>query len=69
MHTQDCPKCNVCIEKNGGCSHMTCNRCKHEFCWICLNDWKTHGASYDCNRYKGNPELDNAREALNRYTQ
>jgi hypothetical protein len=48
---------------------MTCNRCKHEFCWICLNDWKTHGASYDCNRYKGNPELDNAREALNRYTQ
>lgn len=69
VHTQDCPKCGVCIEKNGGCSHMTCNRCKHEFCWTCLNDWKTHGATYDCNRYKGNPELDNAREALNRYTQ
>lgn len=33
VHTQDCPKCKVCIEKNGGCSHMTCNRCKHEFCW------------------------------------
>jgi hypothetical protein len=32
-NTQDCPKCKVCIEKNGGCSHMTCNRCKHEFCW------------------------------------
>lgn len=68
VHTQDCPKCRVCIEKNGGCSHMTCNRCKHEFCWVCSNDWKSHGASYDCNRYKGNPEQDNAREALNRYT-
>ena len=33
VHTQDCPKCKVCIEKNGGCSHMTCNRCKHEICW------------------------------------
>ncbi len=68
VHTQDCPKCGVCIEKNGGCSHMTCNRCKHEFCWVCSNDWKSHGATYDCNRYKGNPEQDNAREALNRYT-
>ena len=35
---------------------------------MCLNDWKTHGATYDCNRYKGNPDQDNAREALNRYT-
>lgn len=68
VHTQDCPKCHVCIEKNGGCSHMTCYRCKHEFCWVCKNDWKSHGASYDCNRYKGNPEQDSAREALNRYT-
>jgi ariadne-1 len=68
VYTQDCPKCRVCIEKNGGCSHMTCNRCKHEFCWVCGNDWKSHGASYDCNRYKGNPEQDEAREALNRYT-
>lgn len=68
VHTQDCPKCKVCIEKNGGCSHMTCNRCKHEFCWVCGNDWKTHGPTYDCNRYKGNPEQDTAREALNRYT-
>jgi ariadne-2 len=68
VHTQDCPACKVCIEKNGGCSHMTCNRCKHEFCWVCLNDWKTHGATYDCNRYKANPTQDQARDALNRYT-
>ncbi|KAG9336048.1 hypothetical protein JZ751_003314 [Albula glossodonta] len=22
-HTKDCPKCNICIEKNGGCNHMS----------------------------------------------
>ncbi|KAE8293222.1 E3 ubiquitin-protein ligase ARIH2 [Larimichthys crocea] len=33
-HTKDCPKCNICIEKNGGCNHMQCSKCKHDFCWI-----------------------------------
>lgn len=28
---------------------MTCGNCKHEFCWICGHDWKTHtGDPYDC---------------------
>ena len=31
-----CPKCNLTIEKTGGCSHMICSRCWHGFCWICL---------------------------------
>lgn len=30
-----CPKCGHGIEKNKGCSHMTC-RCKYEFCWHCM---------------------------------
>ena len=30
-----CPNCKTRIEKNGGCDHMTCKKCKHEFCWIC----------------------------------
>ncbi|RMY78952.1 hypothetical protein D0862_13271 [Hortaea werneckii] len=24
------------IEKTGGCEHMTCRRCRHEFCWQCM---------------------------------
>merc|ERR1712186_176605 len=55
-NTKPCPKCQRPIEKNGGCMHMTCrNGCGHEFCWICLGDWKQHGAAtggfYQCNRY------------------
>lgn len=28
-----CPKCQVLIEKNGGCDHMTCKMCRHEWWW------------------------------------
>ncbi|RMZ26602.1 hypothetical protein D0859_09341 [Hortaea werneckii] len=33
-----CPnkKCGWRIEKIGGCEHMTCRRCRHEFCWQCM---------------------------------
>jgi len=23
------------VQKNGGCSHMTCIQCKYEYCWHC----------------------------------
>ena len=72
-HTKDCPKCNVCIEKNGGCNHMQCYKCKHDFCWVCLGDWSAHGTSYyECSKYKetGKEEDANktsARTALEKY--
>lgn len=75
VNTKDCPKCHICIEKNGGCNHMQCTGCKHNFCWICLNDWVTHGTEYyECSRFKGNAkpkdtddEHVKAREALKKY--
>jgi len=50
-HTQDCPKCHSTIEKNGGCNHMTCRKCKHDFCWVCMEDWSKHKDFYVCNRF------------------
>uniref|UniRef100_A0A2K5I9T2 RBR-type E3 ubiquitin transferase n=1 Tax=Colobus angolensis palliatus TaxID=336983 RepID=A0A2K5I9T2_COLAP len=43
-HIKDCPKCNICIEKNGGCNHMQRSKCIHDFCWMYPEDWKAHGS-------------------------
>lgn len=51
-NTKACPNCSVPIEKNQGCSHMTCRACKHEFCWLCLGAWASHRScgSYEAGR-------------------
>ncbi|KAI4260937.1 MAG: hypothetical protein LQ352_000092 [Teloschistes flavicans] len=73
-NTKECPKCASTIEKNGGCNHMTCRKCKHEFCWICMGLWSEHGTSwYNCNRFEdksgsgdGNQQA-KSRQSLERY--
>jgi len=34
-----CPTCKNWIERNGGCSHMTCRQCRFEFCWWCMGKY------------------------------
>lgn len=77
-NTKECPKCKRNIEKNGGCNHMTCQLCRHEFCWICMGDWTKHGQEtggfYACNKYKPDEKdkknvssQSEARQALEKY--
>lgn len=73
-NTKECPRCNSTIEKNGGCNHMTCRKCKHEFCWMCMGIWSEHGTSwYNCSRFeeKSGSEARDAqaksRQSLERY--
>ncbi|KAF9027606.1 hypothetical protein BDZ89DRAFT_987178 [Hymenopellis radicata] len=62
-NTKECPKCVSTIEKNGGCNHMTCKKCKNEFCWVCMGPWSEHGTSwYSCNRFEEKAGVD-ARDA------
>jgi ariadne-1 len=63
-NTISCPHCSTRIEKNGGCMHITCGKCKQGFCWICLG---SHHVS-QCNGYGGNPsDVSRAKGELDRY--
>ncbi|KAJ3104040.1 hypothetical protein HDU97_009587 [Phlyctochytrium planicorne] len=56
-NVKDCPKCSTVLEKNGGCNHMTCSKCRSHICWVCMGVFasdtiyehmrKAHGSIYD----------------------
>lgn len=58
-HCQACPSCSVLVTRSEGCSHMTCNICRTEFCYQCGQPY-----SADCNcRYSAEgPRLLGGRE-------
>lgn len=45
---------------------MTCRRkeCHHEFCWLCLQDWRNHTS---CSAYQEDPKAASAKAELERY--
>lgn len=34
QNTKPCTGCGAPIQKNGGCNHITCSRCRGHFCWV-----------------------------------
>ncbi|CAF0998997.1 unnamed protein product [Didymodactylos carnosus] len=57
QNTKSCPGCSAQIEKDAGCDHMTCIKCKHEFCWACLANYNrirrdgNHRHDQNCKHY------------------
>merc|ERR1719238_513968 len=55
-NTKKCPRCNKVINKDAGCQHMTCDRCKHQFCWLCMRPYSEHseetGGFYACHKFE-----------------
>lgn len=47
-NTKPCPKCNVRVQKDGGCFYMQCLRCRHAFCWQCLQPHDHTNRGHPC---------------------
>lgn len=53
---------------------MTCRKCKHQFCWVCIKPYTEHSEHYDCNLFKEEDDEEDSQEsysdakiALDRY--
>ncbi|KAI0685756.1 hypothetical protein BC835DRAFT_1408725 [Cytidiella melzeri] len=42
-----CPGCKTYIERDAGCNHMECTRCRTHICWVCLETFPQGNAVYD----------------------
>ncbi|XP_050420875.1 ankyrin repeat and IBR domain-containing protein 1-like [Adelges cooleyi] len=67
-NSKPCPNCHSPIQKNEGCNHMRCSKCKFEFCWVCQESWKKHGSAtggfFRCNRASAVCKADEKRGLL-----
>lgn len=39
-NAKPCVACGCPTQKNRGCNHITCSRCKAEWCWVCGEDYE-----------------------------
>ena len=46
-NAKDCPKCGITIQKTAGCNHVKCERCKADFCWVCLAAFRIDNEVYE----------------------
>jgi len=76
QNLQECPNCNIWVEKIDGCEYVQCFACHHEFCWDCLEphdhnmgahvhgpNYKPHPGSYVYNRRRRGPAIKVAKYA------
>jgi hypothetical protein len=59
---KQCPKCQSNIENNLGSDRVICSKCKCEYCWECMADYKQiqkKGSRHHkttCSQYENNPK-------------
>ncbi|XP_022915198.1 ankyrin repeat and IBR domain-containing protein 1-like isoform X2 [Onthophagus taurus] len=67
-NSKPCPHCKSPIQKNEGCNHMKCSKCKFDFCWVCQESWKRHssatGGYFRCNRFEAVSKADEKQGSL-----
>ncbi|KAF5282513.1 hypothetical protein FQA39_LY04920 [Lamprigera yunnana] len=67
-NSKPCPNCKSPIQKNEGCNHMKCSKCKFDFCWVCQESWKKHssatGGYFRCNRFEAVHKADEKQGSL-----
>ncbi|XP_066249800.1 ankyrin repeat and IBR domain-containing protein 1-like [Euwallacea similis] len=67
-NSKPCPNCKSPIQKNEGCNHMKCSKCKFDFCWVCQESWKKHssatGGYFRCNRFEAVRKADEKQGTL-----
>ncbi|KAI4467590.1 rbr family ring finger and ibr domain-containing [Holotrichia oblita] len=67
-NSKPCPNCKSPIEKDEGCNHMKCFKCKLDFCWVCQEPWTKHssatGGYFRCNRFEAAQKVNEKQDSL-----
>lgn len=45
-NVKPCPKCRIPTDKYTGCNHITCQKCRYEWCWVCYGNYRAPGGHY-----------------------